>query len=123
MKTMKRIMILPATVLTICLALPQFSQATIRPNEVAATQQMDIKYTEITVDQLPQEVSKAIAKDYAGFKTEKAYQGDDGTFKVKVSKGDDMSVLFYKGTGELTKSEKASDKAKLEKANPEKPIK
>ena len=123
MKRMKRIMILPAAVLTICLALPQFSQARILPNEVAATQQMDIKFTEITVDKLPQAVTKALEKDYAGFKTEKAYQGDDGTFKVKVSKGDDMSLLFYNGNGELTKSEKASDKAKLEKANPEKPMK
>jgi len=120
---MKRIMILPAAVLTICMALPQFSQATILPTEVVATQQMDIKYTEITADKLPQAVSQALEKDYAGFKTDKVYQGDDGTFKVKVSKGEDKSVLFYNGNGELTKSEKASDKAKLEKANPEKPVK
>ena len=123
MKTMKRIMILPAAVLTICLALPQFSQATIRTDAVVATQQKDIKYTEITADQLPEAVSKALAKGYVGFKTDKAYQGDDGTFKVKVSKGDDMSVLFYKENGELIKSEKTSDKAKLDKANPEKPMK
>lgn len=120
---MKRIMILPAAVLTICLALPQFSQATRLPNEVAATQQTDIKYTEITADKLPQAVSKALEKDYAGFKTDKVYQGDNGTFKVTISKGDDKSVLYYNGNGELTKSEKASDKAQLEKANPQKPMK
>lgn len=123
MKTMKRIMILPVAVLTICLALPQFSQATILSNKVATTQQTDIKYTEITADKLPKAVSNALEKDYAGFKTDKVYQGDNGTFKVEVSKGDDMSVLFYNGKGELTKSEKASDKAQLEKANPQKPMK
>ena len=118
---MKRIMMLPAVALTICLALPQFSQATTVKNEVVAVEEKDVKYTEITVDQLPQAVSDAIAKDFVGFKTDKALKGDDGSFKVKVSKGDDKSVLFYSANGELVKSEKATDNAKAEKPNPEKP--
>ena len=116
---MKKIMMLPAAALMICLALPQFSQATTVQNEVTAVE--DVKYTEITVDELPQAVSDAIAKDFVGFKTDKALKGDDGSFKVKVSKGDDKSVLFYSANGELVKSEKATDKAKAEKPNPEKP--
>ncbi len=112
---MKRIMILPAAALTICLALPQFSQAMTVKNEVTAFQEKEVKYTEITADQLPEEVSKAIAKDFVGFKTEKAFKGDDGTFKVKVIKGDEKSVLFYSANGDLIKSEKA----KSEKQNPE----
>jgi ribosomal protein S6E (S10) len=103
------------------LALPQFSQATTVKNEVVAVEEKDKKYTEITADQLPQAVSNAIAKDYVGFKVEKAFKGDDGSFKVKVSQGEDKSVLFYSANGELVKSEKATDKAKSEKAHPEKP--
>ena len=118
---MKRIMMLPVAALIISLALPQFSQATIVKNEVAAVEEKDVKYTEITVDQLPEAVSKALAKDYAGFTTDKALKGDDGSFKVKVSKGEDKSVLFFSENGEFVKSEKASDKAKSEKENPEKP--
>ncbi len=118
---MKRMMMLPAAALMICLALPQFSQATTVKNEVAAVDQKEVKYTEITVDQLPQAVNDAIAKDFVGFKTDKALKGDDGSFKVKVSKGDEKSVLFYSANGELVKSEKATDKAKVDKPNPEKP--
>ena len=118
---MKRIMMLPAAALMICLALPQFSQAITVKNEVAAVEENDKKYTEITVDQLPQAVRDAIAKDFVGFKTDKALKGDDGSFKVKVSKGEDKSVLFYSANGELVKSEKVTDKAKAEKAHPEKP--
>lgn len=114
-------MMLPAAALLICLALPQFSQATTVQNEVTAVEEKDVKYTEITVDELPQAVSDAIAKDYVGFKTDKALKGDDGSFKVKVSQGEDKSVLFYSANGELVKSEKATDKAKAEKPNPQEP--
>ena len=120
---MKRIMIFPAVVLTICLALPQFSQATIRTNEVAQAQQKAVKYTEITSTQLPKAVSDALAKDYAGYKTDKTSKGDDGSFKVAVSKGTDKSMLFYSADGKLIKSKKATDKAKSEKMKPEAPMK
>jgi len=97
----------PAVVLTICLALPQFSQATNRNNEVVVAQQVGVKYTEITSDQLPKEVSDALAKDYAGFKTDKAYKGDDGSFKVAVSKDTNKMVLYYSANGQLNKTEKS----------------
>ena len=100
-------MILPAVVLTICLALPQFSQATIRTNEVAQAQQKAVKYTEITSTQLPKAVSDALAKDYAGFKTDKAYKGVNGSFKVAVSKDTNKMVLYFSANGELIKSEKS----------------
>jgi hypothetical protein len=120
---MKSKMLLPAVALTICLALPQFSQATILNNEVATAQQKEVAYAEITSDQLPKGVSDALAKDYAGFNTDKAYKGEDGSFKVAVSKGTDKSVLFFSEKGELIKSEKATDKAKSEKMKPENPMK
>ena len=116
-------MILPAVVLTICLALPQFSKATTRNNEAVVAQQVEVKYTEIISDQIPKAVSDALAKDYAGFKTDKAYKGDNGSFKVAVSKGTDKSMLFYSADGKLTKSKKATDKAKSEKMKPEAPMK
>jgi hypothetical protein len=116
-------MILPAAALAICLALPQISQATNVQNDVAVTQQKEVKYTEITADQIPEAVSTTLAKDYNGFKTDNVFLGDDGTYKLVVSKGTDKSVLFFSGKGELIKAEKASDKANSEKANPEKPMK
>ena len=104
---MKRIMIFPAVVLTICLALPQFSKATTRNNEAVVAQQVEVKYTEIISDQIPKAVSDALAKDYAGFKTDKAYKGDNGSFKVAVSKDTNKMVLYFSANGELIKSEKS----------------
>ena len=120
---MKRIMILPAVALTICLALPQFSQAAIRTNQVAQVQPKAVKYTETKAAQLPKAVSDALAKDYAGYKTNKAYKGDDGTFKVAVSKGTEKTVLFYSADGMMTKSKKPMDKAKTNKMKPADPMK
>ena len=105
---MKRFIIFPAVVLTICLALPQFSQAMNRNNEVVVTQQVEVKYTETTTDQLPKAVTDSLAKDYAGFKTDKAYKGDDGSFKVTVSKDTNKMVLYYSASGALIKSEKSA---------------
>lgn len=103
---MKKVMILPAAALTICLALPQVSHSAKIQNDVAMTEQKEVKYTEITVDQIPEAVNKALAKNHAGFKTDKVFKGDDGTHKLVVSKGEMKHVLFFNDKGELLKSEK-----------------
>ena len=106
---MKKVMILSAAVaLILCLGMPQLSQASKSQNDVALVQYENVKYTEITTDQVPEAVSKAVAKDYAGFKTDQAFKGDDGTYKLAISKGTDKLVLFYSANGELIKSEKAN---------------
>lgn len=117
---MKKVMILSAVALALCLAMPQVSQATNVQNDVAVIQNKEAKYTEITVDQVPEAVSKAVAKDYAGFKTDNVFKGDDGTYKLAVSKSEHKMVLFFSEDGKLIKSEKAS--AKTEKTGAEKPM-
>lgn len=113
-------MILSAIALTFCMAMPQLSQATNVPNDLALIQNKDVKYTEITVDQIPEAVSKTVAKDFAGFKTDKAYKGEDGTFKLAVSKLENKMDLLFSADGKLLKNEKAVD-LKLEKPASEKP--
>ena len=119
---MKKIMILPVIALTFGLAMPQLSQATNVQNEFAVTQEKDVKYTEITEDQVPEAVSKALEKDYAGHKIDKAFKGDDGTYKLAVSKSEHKMVLFFSEDGKLIKSKKA-EAAKTEKSGTENPQK
>jgi hypothetical protein len=119
---MKKVMILSAVALAFCLAMPQVSHATNVQNDVAVIQNKDVKYTEITVDQVPEAVSKAVAKDYAGFKTDNVFKGDDGTYKLAVSKSENKMVLFYSEDGKLVKSEKANA-MKPEKPSNEPPVK
>ncbi len=118
---MKKVMILSAVALTVCMAMPQLSQATNVPNDLALIQNKDVKYTEITADQIPEAVSKTFAKDYVGFKTDNAYKGDDGTYKLVVSKLENKMDLLFSEDGKLIKSEKAGD-VKLEKPSSEKPL-
>lgn len=120
---MKKVMILSAIALTLCLAMPQSSYAKETKSDVAVIQNKDVKYTEITADQIPEAVSKALAKDYAGFKTDNVFKGDDGSFKLAVSKADHKMVLFYNADGKLLKSEKADAMKPAENPGSEKPMK
>ena len=111
---MKKVMILSVVALTLSLGMPQLLQATNVKSDASVTQQKDVKYAEITVDQIPEAVSKALEKDYVGYKTDRVFLGDDGTYKLEISKGDNKSVLFFTDKGELLKSEKAVNNIKTE---------
>ena len=122
MKPMKKVMILSAVALTFCLAMPQLSHAVKSQNDVAVIQAQTVKYTKIATDQVPEAISSAFAKDYAGFKTDQAFKGDDGTYKLAVSKSDKKMVLFFSEDGKLLKSEKANATMKSEKPGSEEPM-
>jgi len=100
---MKKLMILSAAALTIFLAMPQFAEATTIQNETAVNQEKAVKYTEITAATLPETITTALLKNYAGYTVENIFQGDNGTYKVIVSKGSVKNVLLFNAKGELLK--------------------
>ena len=99
-------MILSAAALMLSLAMPQFAEAMNVQNESTMIQVLEVQYQEIKVAALPQAVSAAITKDYAGYKTDKAFLGNDGNYKVAVSKGEVKEVLFFDAKGVFVKAEK-----------------
>jgi len=103
---MKKVMILSAAVFALSYATPQFANAMKVENEIAVNQVKEVKFTEIKVEELPAVVSKSISDAYAGFKIDKAFVGDDSSYKINVSMGDLKQVLLYKASGELIKAEK-----------------
>jgi hypothetical protein len=107
---MKKMMILPAAVLALSLALPQATEAVKIQNGMVSlqqqqTKQKEVKYQEVTVDKVPEAVKKALSSDYPDHKIDKAFKGEDGNFKVAVSKGDMKHTLIYSEKGELIKTE------------------
>lgn len=116
---MKKLLILPAAALAFFMAVPQFAEAKTVQNDYMLVQERVVKYNEITASTLPEAISGSITKDYSGFATDKVYLGDDGTYKVVVSKGDEKKALFYNEKGAFVKAEKKSDKAGNHE-NPEK---
>ena len=105
---MKKVMILSAAAFAICLAMPQLTEAKTVQNQITVIQTKAVKYQEITAETLPEAVTKSLAKDYAGFAIDKVFQGDDGTYKVAISKGGVKKVLYYSNSGEFIKAEKSA---------------
>jgi hypothetical protein len=89
--------------MAIFLAMPQLAEATTVKNNITVTQEKAVKYQEITAASLPAAVTATLTKDYAGYAIDKVFQGDDGTYKVAVSKGTEKTILLFKSTGELVK--------------------
>ncbi len=103
---MKKVMILSAVSLMLSLATPPLAEAMSLKSENSIMQEQEVKYQEITVADIPEAVSATLTKDYADYTVDKAFRGDDGTYKVAVSKGDVKGVLFFNDKGLFLKSEK-----------------
>ncbi|HZL09703.1 MAG TPA: hypothetical protein VFC65_06880 [Prolixibacteraceae bacterium] len=103
---MKKVMILSAAALMFGLAIPEFAEATTVQNENSIMQVKEVQYQEITAADLPEAVGKTIAETFAGYTTDKVFLGDDGTYKVNVTKGEVQEVLFFDAKGALLKTEK-----------------
>jgi hypothetical protein len=100
---MKKLMILSAAAMAIFLAMPQTAEATSTQNNITVTQEKAVKYQEITAATLPAPVTATLTKDYAGYAIDKVFLGDDGTYKVIVSKEAVKTILLFTSKGELIK--------------------
>ena len=109
---MRKIMILSAAALAIFLAMPQLAEAATVQNATSVIQEKIVKYQEVAPATLPEAITKTLAKDYAGYVIEKAFLGDDGTYKVAVAKGDVKNAVFFSATGDFIKTEKIAPEKK-----------
>lgn len=104
---MKNGLILLAVAVMVGFAFPQTSIANQSDNDLTIVMQQEVQYQEIAVEDIPDAVSEALGKDYSGFKVEKALKGDDGSYKIVVSKDDVKYALFYTEKGEIIKVEQS----------------
>jgi len=73
---------------------------------------MSTEYSEVAnISELPAAITRSLNEKYPGFKADKAYLGKDGTYKVKVSKGEEKQVLFFDARGEAVKMHKSAEKS------------
>jgi len=100
---MKKLMILSAAAMAIFFAMPQFAEASTTQNNITVTQEKAVKYQEITAADLPAAVTASLTKGYAGYAIEKVFLGDDGTYKIVVSKEAVKTTLLFSSKGELIK--------------------
>ena len=100
---MKKLMILSAAAMALFLTMPQLAEATSTQYNISVNQDKAVKYQEITAETLPAPVTATLTKDYAGYTIEKVFLGDDGTYKVVVSKEAVKTILLFTNKGELIK--------------------
>ena len=116
-------MILSAVALMLSLTVPQVAEATNVQNESSMIQDLEVQYQEITVADLPEAITTTLTKDYAGYKTDKAFLGNDGNYKVAVSKAEVKEVLFFDATGVFVKAEKPATEETVEPVKSVEPVK
>lgn len=68
-------------------------------NEIVNTVAIDKEYKEISVDQVPQAVKDAVAKDYAGATIAKAYVNTSKEYKLELTAGGESKTVFADATG------------------------
>lgn len=107
---MKKVIVLTVAVMAFSFVTPQLSQAMKVQNQMAVIDDKDDKYKEVKVEELPEAVTKSISNAYTGYKIDKAYLGEDNSYKVKVAMGDLTYHLFYDEQGELLKVEDPASK-------------
>ena len=103
-------MFFSAIILMTSLALPTVSFADKARNESVVSQ--EVKYQEIKADEIPKAITESFSKDFSGYSIDKAFKGDDGTYKLEVSKDAVPYVLHYNVDGVLLKVEKPEDSGK-----------
>lgn len=99
----KVVYLLSAVVVTLGMAMPKVVTANSIPNDSSVTK--EVKYQEIPTENVPKAITESLANDYSGYQVDKAYLGDDGSYKLEVSQADVKHVVFYKENGELIKVE------------------
>lgn len=102
---MKTSIIVGAALAILSLSAPGLASANKIQTEYVITQEKKAMYTEIKVAEVPEQITATLKKDYAGYVTDKAFKGDDGTYKVKVSKENLKQVLIFNEKGEVLKVE------------------
>lgn len=68
-------------------------------NEIVNTVAIDKDYKEISVDQVPQAVKDAVAKDYAGATIAKAYVNSNKEYKLELTAGGESKKVFADAAG------------------------
>jgi hypothetical protein len=95
--------VLSAVVIILGMTMPQMVTANSAQNDVVVGQ--EVNYQEIPNENVPQTVTEALERDYSGYQIDKAYLGDDGSYKLDISQAGVKYTIYYKENGELIKVE------------------
>jgi hypothetical protein len=68
--------------------------------------QLAISYDdEIQLKELPAEIHDSVNENYPEHKIDEVFRGSDGSYKIKMEKGDKKAILFYSAGGNFLRLE------------------
>ncbi|MBL4561197.1 MAG: hypothetical protein JKX79_09455 [Labilibaculum sp.] len=101
---MKRVLIVSAVALLCSLSIPTSVSAGNLVSETSLVQE-DVKYEELKAEELPQKVQTALAKSYSDYAMLKSFIGNDGSYKIILSKPEGNIAVYFNAKGEFVKQE------------------
>ncbi|MUP38401.1 hypothetical protein [Labilibaculum euxinus] len=101
---MKRVLIVSAVALMFSVSIPTSVSAV---NLVSGTSfvQEDVKYEEVKAEELPKMVQTAITESYSDYAILKSFIGNDGSYKIILSKPEGNIAVYFNAKGEFVKQE------------------
>ncbi|PKQ61943.1 hypothetical protein BZG01_18200 [Labilibaculum manganireducens] len=101
---MKRVLIVSAVALMCSLSIPTSVSA---GNLVSGTSfvQEDVKYEELKAEELPKMVQTALTESYSEYAILKSFIGNDGSYKIILSKPEGNIAVYFNTKGEFVKQE------------------
>lgn len=60
---------------------------------------------QVQIEELPRVVKSAVATKYAAYAIQKAYKGNDDTYKLILKNSDAKLIVYYKAEGTFLKAE------------------
>ncbi|MDQ1771310.1 hypothetical protein GQR60_12150 [Labilibaculum sp. A4] len=101
---MKRVLIVSAVALMCSVSIPTSVSAA---NLVSGTSfvQEDVKYEELKAEELPKMVQTAITESYSDYAILKSFIGNDGSYKIILSKPEGNIAVYFNAKGEFVKQE------------------
>lgn len=86
------------------LSIPTFVSAGNLVSEINLVQE-DVRYEELKSEELPQMVQTALAESYSDFAILKSFIGNDGSYKIILSKPEGNIAVYFSAKGEFEKQE------------------
>ena len=90
--------------------MPGTAEAQTQTDSVVVKEDPNLNYKKIQKEDLPEAVTDAFNQDYSGYVVEKAYKGENGSYKLEVARDDIRYMVFYDESGQLIKVEQPKSK-------------
>ncbi|MFA9371983.1 MAG: hypothetical protein ACERIH_09755 [Labilibaculum antarcticum] len=101
---MKKVLIVSAVALMCSMSIPTSVSAVNIISETSLVHE-DVKYEELKAEELPKAVQTALAESYSDYALLKSFIGNDGSYKITLTKPEQDIAVYFNANGEFVMQE------------------